>query len=253
MNIAGKRILVTGACGGLGRYFSSGMGREGAKIFVTDIDPAAVDRLVAELNADGVEAHGFAGSVTDKGDRRNIIDAMVTAFGGIDVLLNNAGTSRISPSLEVEEDSWRNIVDVNLTGLFFISQIVGRVMETQGCGSIINLSSIFGVTQAPERAAYCTTKGGVVSLTKTLAIEWAKFGIRVNALAPGYVDVGMLRDEVARGDLDLEPIRKRQPIGRLIRPEEVVDAAIFLASERASAITGQVLAVDGGWTANGYI
>ena len=252
MNIADKRILVTGACGGLGRHFSRQMGDEGAKIFVTDLDREAVGALVTELRFAGIKASGLSGSITDKAEAQAIVAAMQAAFGGIDVLINNAGFHRIGPSLDVDEATWRNIVDVNLTGMFFLCQIAGKAMAAQGNGAIINLSSVLGLTQAPERAAYCASKGGVVSLTKTLAIEWAARGIRVNAIAPGYVDVGMLRDEMARGELDLAPVLKRQPIGRLIDPKEIVDAAIFLASDRASAITGHVLAVDGGWTAYGF-
>lgn len=252
MDITGKRTLITGASGGLGQYFSRGLGSAGAKVFVTDVSRDAVDALVGSLREVGIDAYGAAGSITEKRDAEQIMADARSELGGLDVLINNAGFHRIGPSLDVEETTWRNIVDVNLTGLFFMSQLAGKIMESDRGGTIINLASVFGLTQAPERAAYCATKGGVVSLTKTLAIEWASRGIRVNAIAPGYVDVGMLRDEVARGELDLEPVFKRQPIGRLIRPEEIVDAAIFLASDRASAITGHVLAVDGGWTAYGF-
>ena len=169
------------------------------------------------------------------------------------MLVNNAGISANKPTLEVSAEEWRRAVDINLTGVFLCAQAAGRRMVPAGAGCIINLASMYGVVAAPDRAAYCATKGAVVLLTETLAVEWGPLGVRVNALAPGYVETDLVRDLAARGRLDPERLKQRTPLRRLAQPAEMADLAVFLASRQAAYITGHTLVADGGWSRYSYL
>jgi NAD(P)-dependent dehydrogenase (short-subunit alcohol dehydrogenase family) len=171
----------------------------------------------------------------------------------VDVLVNNAGRTLVAASESVPEDDWRRTLDLNLTACFVLSQEIGRSMLARGRGSIINISSVTGAVAFPRRVAYCVSKAGLDMLTRVLAVEWAARGVRVNAIAPGYVATEMVRELSAGGVLDEAALARRTPLGRLATPEEVAEAAVFLASDAASYVTGTVLRVDGGWTAYGYV
>ncbi|MNN10665.1 2-dehydro-3-deoxy-D-gluconate 5-dehydrogenase [compost metagenome] len=174
-------------------------------------------------------------------------------FGRIDVLLNNAGIAMNRPTLELSADDWRRAIDINLNGVFYCAQAAGRRMVAQGGGVILNTASMYGLSAAPERAAYCGSKAAVVMLTKVLAIEWAKSNVRVNAIAPGYVQTALVDQLVRDGRMDLDALTARTPAGRLAQPEEIAGVALFLAADAAAFINGQTLVADGGWTAYGYI
>ena len=201
----------------------------------------------------GVAVEVLPADLSDRAQLERVAERLRDASRPVDLLVNNAGVSANKPTLEVSVDEWRRAVDINLTGVFLCAQAAGRRMVPAGSGSIVNLASMYGVVAAPDRAAYCATKGAVVLLTETLAVEWGPSGVRVNALAPGYVETDLVRDLAARGRLDPERLRQRTPLRRLAQPAEMADLAVFLASRQAAYITGHTLVADGGWSRYCYL
>tara|TARA_R110001599_G_scaffold157503_1_gene343868 strand:- start:11120 stop:11914 length:795 start_codon:yes stop_codon:yes gene_type:complete len=245
----GLRVLVTGAAKGLGREMASSFAAAGARVVVNDLDVDAVARTVGEI---GKQAFGAPGDVADEAAVRGIVKAAHEWLGGIDVLINNAGIAdQVVPTVEQSLDVWQRVIDVHLRGTYLMSREVGRLMLPVRQGCIINLSSVAGLVGLPGRNAYSAAKAGVVMMTRTLATEWGHYGIRVNAVAPGYVSTLLLRGLLDSGRVRFEPLIQRTPLNRLGRPEEVAGCVLFLASSAASFITGATLAVDGGWTAVG--
>ncbi len=246
-DLAGRNILVTGGCSGLGLAMVVAFRRAGARV-------AVFDRTIPEGFAD---AHPdlvlIAGDVSDPVSVREGFGAAQTALGRLDTVIANAGVSQNKPTLELGFEEWRRVMSINLDGAFLTCHEAGRLMAASGGGSIVLTASMYGVVAAPERLGYCVSKSGTVMMTKALAIEWAQLGIRVNAIAPGYVRTPFVEELVEQGRLDLDKLQKRTPMGRLITPEEVADAACFLISDAARAITGQIIGIDGGWTAYGYL
>jgi NAD(P)-dependent dehydrogenase (short-subunit alcohol dehydrogenase family) len=220
-----------------------------------DINAEGLGRVSEELRGanPGIRIEAVCGSTTDESAVEAAFGRAFSCFGSIDVLLNNAGIGFVKPTLEVSAAEWRNIVDINLTGVFLCAQAAGRYMTKQGRGVILNMASMFGVSAAPERAGYCCTEAAVVALTKVLAVEWAQFGVRVNALAPGFTGTALVNGLARAGKINLEALKKGIPLGRLGKPEEIADLALFLASDNAAFITGQAFVADGGWTANGFL
>ena len=251
--LRGQTVVITGGAKGIGYSTAQAFARQGARVALLDMDAGALDAAVAALAADGAQAMAVQASVTDADAVERAFAQVAETWGGIDVLVNNAGISANKPTLEVTVDEWRRAVDINLTGVFLCAQAAGRRMVPAGSGSIINLASMYGVVAAPDRAAYCATKGAVVLLTETLAVEWGPAGVRVNALAPGYVETDLVRDLAARGRLDPEPLNQRTPLRRMAQPAEMADLAVFLASRQAAYITGHTLVADGGWSRYSYL
>ncbi|WP_315140769.1 SDR family NAD(P)-dependent oxidoreductase [Achromobacter marplatensis] len=252
-DLRGQTVVITGGAKGIGFSTAQAFVRQGARVALLDMDAAALDAAVAELTSDGGEASAVQASVTDADAVERAFARVEQTWGRIDVLVNNAGISANKPTLEVTVDEWRRAVDINLTGVFLCAQAAGRRMVPAGSGSIINLASMYGVVAAPDRAAYCATKGAVVLLTETLAVEWGPMGVRVNALAPGYVETDLVRDLAARGRLDPERLQQRTPLRRMAQPAEMADLAVFLASRQAAYITGHTLVADGGWSRYSYL
>ena len=251
--LRGQAVVITGGARGIGLATAQAFARQGARLALLDMDAAALDEAVAGLSAQGVQALACQASVTDADAVERAFAQVEAAYGRIDVLVNNAGVSANKPTLEVSVDEWRRAVDINLTGVFLCAQAAGRRMVPAGSGSIVNLASMYGVVAAPDRAAYCATKGAVVLLTETLAVEWGPSGVRVNALARGYGETDLVRDLAARGRLDPERLRQRTPLRRLAQPAEMADLAVFLASRQAAYITGHTLVADGGWSRYCYL
>lgn len=248
--IAGKTVVVTGAAAGIGFCLSKAFAEQGAKVFMIDLNQAALTEATAQLKDYTVQ--GYAASVTDDDAVRSAFEVCQNSFGLVDVLFNNAGISLNKPSLEISMNEWRRCVDINLSSLFLCSQEAAKQMQQRGSGVIINTASIWGLSTSAERTAYCTTKAGVVSMTKCLAAEWGKLGIRVLAIGPGYTRTALVEKLQQENTLDVADLERRTPLGRLAEPEEIAELALFLASDAAKFMTGQTYLIDGGWEANGF-
>ena len=250
---ARRRALVTGGPSGIGRSIALVLARAAQRIAVLDLDLTSAEQVASDIRKSGDDAFAVRASVSDPAELEQAFAAVDGDFGVLDVLVNNAGITVNKPSLELSIGEWQKVIDVNLSGTFYCSQLAARRMIVQGSGSIVNIGSIYSLVAAPNRVAYCAAKAGIAMMTKTLAIEWAESGIQVNAVAPGYVQTQLTDELVKQGRLDLNTDTRRTPYKRLAQPDEIAEAVLFLASEKASYITGQVLAVDGGWTAYGYL
>ena len=246
----GKVAVITGSGSGIGKILTLGLAQAGALTVVADLPQK---REAAEETARAVREMGRRALVSelDVTDLRSIevmVEEVRGAFDGIDILVNNAGTIVRKKALDVTEEDWDKVLDTNLKGAFFASQSAAKAMVEQGRGKIINIASVNGVVGSPERAAYTASKAGLINLTRTLAAEWAQYGINVNAIGPTYLltpfTQALFEDEDFREDYF-----RRQPIQRVGRPEDLVGAAIYLASPASDLVTGHTLMVDGGWTA----
>lgn len=248
-----RRAFVTGAADGLGKAIATALAAEGAQLILFDINEEKANALAAELRGRGAEAVAVRGSVADVRDVENAFARADEVFGGIDILVNNAGVSGNMPALDITDEFWNRLIGINLSGVFLCSRAAGRRMVARGSGVIVNIASIFGQLAAPRRLAYCAAKAGVCSMTKVLAVEWGSHGVRVNAVAPGYVHTELIDELVAQGRLEIEPLQKRAPLQRLGLPAEIAELCVFLASDQSSFITGQIYGIDGGWSANGFM
>lgn len=250
--LAGQTAIVTGAGSGLGQASALALAAAGATVVVTELP----DRLPrAEETVRQIRAVGGVGRATplDVRDPASIAACVAAArksTGRIDVLVNNAGLNVRQRAFDVTEAAWDQVLDVNLKGLFFMAQAVGRQMrdQTPAGGSIVNMASQMGLTGYYDRAAYCASKAGAINLTRVLALEWAPHGIRVNAVCPTFARTP-LTERLLEDPATADELLSRIPLGRLMTPEEVASAVVFLAGPGAGGITGQALAVDGGWTA----
>ncbi len=252
--LSGKVVLNTGAGSGIGRAMAHAFARHGAKLMLLDIDTAALEQTRAQLREafPGVEVHIVQASIADDVAVEQACAATEARFGRIDILLNNAGISMNKPSLELTPAEWRRAIDIDLSGVFYCAQAAGRRMAGQGGGVILSTASIWGLSTSANRLAYCAAKAGVVSLTKCLAAEWARHRIRVNAICPGYTHTALMDDLMGKGVIDGAELCGKTPMNRLGRPEEMAEAALYLASDAAAFITGHALVSDGGWLASGY-
>lgn len=248
-DLTGRRVWVTGASRGLGRAIALGFAQAGARVAITARSDASLEDARIELERAGAQPLLLALDISEEGAVRKAVSTMIDEWGGVDCLVNCAGISpSFKPAEMVREDEWRDVLDVNLTGLFLCTREVGRVMLDQGSGTIVNVSSIAARAGLERMAAYTASKGAVEALTRTLALEWADRGVRVNCLAPGFFETDMTHSlrhhEKWRGHL-----LDRIPVRRFGEPRELVPAALFLASDASRYVTGTSLVVDGGWTA----
>ncbi|MFM7009383.1 MAG: SDR family NAD(P)-dependent oxidoreductase [Betaproteobacteria bacterium] len=248
-----KTVLITGGCAGIGRAAAFAFGAAGYSVFLLDLERAQIEETLLDLRTAGFDADGLAGSVADTMDIAAAFEANDERFGGLDVLVNCAGVTGNLAADTIDLEAWNRVVAINQTGTFFCAQAAGRRMMQSGGGSIINLSSIYGLVAAPNRVAYSATKAAVIMMTKALAVEWAQYGVRVNCVAPGYVETPGTMSLVEAGKIDLDALRRRTPQGRLAQPEDIARSILLLCDSGLEHVTGQVLAVDGGWSSYGYL
>jgi NAD(P)-dependent dehydrogenase (short-subunit alcohol dehydrogenase family) len=247
-SLAGRVVFVTGARRGLGRAFARALAEAGARVAISSREASEGERAAAELREDGLEVISVTGDVTSFDDVEAMAAAVEGELGPIDVLVNNAGVVQHKESLAVSPEEWRSVLSVNLDGLWFCCQVVGRSMVRRRQGSIVNVGSISGmIVNRPQwQPAYNASKAAVHQLSRSLAGEWAPFGVRVNALALGYVSTDMT------GELsDAERLQRwvhDVPMQRMASPEEVAPAVLYLASDASSFATGTVMVLDGGYT-----
>ncbi len=236
VDFRGKAALVTGAGEGIGQAAALALAAAGASVFVNDLNPDRVDKVVAAITAAGGQAAGFQGDISNKFQVGSMIETMRDRFGAVHFLINAAGVDKQSSLIKLDEYDWRRILEVNLTGTFFCCQLAGRVMADEGGGVIVNLASVYGHPLPRENAAaYVASKAGLIGFTREMAREFAAFNVRVNAVCPGDVE------EVASS-----PVKPTNPQGRVGTLAEVANVMLFLCSDGASFITGQAINVDGG-------
>ncbi|MGH2561705.1 MAG: SDR family NAD(P)-dependent oxidoreductase [Thermomicrobiales bacterium] len=262
-DLSGRVAIVTGAGMGIGRRLALGLAEHGARVVVADIDGTRAPRVVDELEQARREALAVECDVCIPTEVDRLVTATVERFGTVDVLVNNVGGTRgrgREPTVDLSLEDWQATLELTLTSAFLCAQRVGRVMIARRTGKVINMASVYGLVghdaslydqqpggHPPEGLAYVAAKGGIVSMTRALAVYWAPFNITVNAIAPGMVKTERLSEAVS-GET-WQRLADRTPLGRPATPEEIVGAAVFLASPAGDFVTGQTLVVDGGWTA----
>jgi NAD(P)-dependent dehydrogenase (short-subunit alcohol dehydrogenase family) len=251
--LEGKVCVITGGGQGIGAVTAKRFVAEGARIAILDLNPETAEKTAAELCSEGADARAYEVDVTKEDVVADAARAVAADFGGVDVLINNAGICFIGPSLTFPLDLWETSMNVMVTGVFLCSREFGKVLRDTGGGTIVNLSSINGLTSFPMRLAYSTAKAAVASMSRLLATEWAPYNIRVNAVAPGNTKAPMFETLVEEGIVDAEAYMAHMPLRRFAEPEEIAESILYLASDRSSYVTGEVLVIDGGWTAFGWI
>lgn len=252
--IKDKVVFNTGAAKGIGRAMAFGFARHGARLMLLDLDAQGLAITRAELLAEfpGLQVQTCVETITDDLAIERAMQTCEDSFGRIDILLNNAGIAMNKPSLEVTGEQWRRAIDIDLSGVFYCSQAAAKRMVKQGGGVILSTASMFGLISGARRAAYCASKAAVVSLCKTLAVEWAPHNIRVNSICPGYIQTELVENLIRSGTLDAQVITDKTPLKRLGMPQEVAEMALFLASDAAAYVTGHAMVADGGFIANGF-
>jgi len=250
LELNGKVAVVIGGTSGIGLAIAKGMAEAGADVVPTSRRQDQVEAAAKEIENRGRRSIRVTSDVSDRASLQNVLDESIKAFGKVDVLVNSAGRTKRAPTLDFNEEDWNSILDTNLTGTLRAAQVFGRHMLERESGSIINIASLSTFVALYEVAAYSASKAAVASLTKSLAIEWSQKGVRVNAIAPGVFRTPLnekLLDETERG----REFLLRTPMKRFGNVEELAGAAIFLASDAASFVSGEILTVDGGFLASG--
>jgi NAD(P)-dependent dehydrogenase (short-subunit alcohol dehydrogenase family) len=249
-DLTGSVAVVTGGSRGIGFEAAMALGACGAKVILASRDRSVLDESVGKLVKAGVDASRFVLDVTDSAAVTEAADTIVAEHGKVDILVNSAGIARLNSALEMSDDEWRAVMDLNVNGMFWCCRAFGRHMVAAGKGAIVNLGSMSGlIINRPQTApSYMASKGAVHMLTKALAVEWAKSGVRVNALAPGYISTDMTLKMRERPEL-FNVWLEMTPMGRLGETSEVAAAVLYLASPASGYVTGAILSIDGGYTA----
>lgn len=253
MRFKDKAVLVTGSGRGLGRAIALGFAREGASVAINAAHLSSAEEAAALAREFQGKVIAIEADVADEGKVNAMIDRVINELGGLDVLVNNAGMSQpIMPTLEQSVGDWDRVMATNLRSAYLCSKAAGKWMVERRSGKIVNIASITGLTGQPMRTAYAPSKAAMLNLTKALAVEWAPYNINVNAVAPGYVLTDLVKNFISQGKFNEEALLKRTPLGRMSTPEDIAEAAMFLASEAAKNITGIHIPVDAGWSVNGW-
>jgi len=244
-NLDGKAAIVTGASRGLGKAMAVGLAKAGADIVATDI--LDTSKVVEKIKKIGRKSIGLLVDVCNKSSVETMVKETLEKFRRIDILVNNAGILRMGNAESMSKDDWDKVINVNLSGQFLCAQTVGKQMIKQKSGNIINIASIAGIGGYSQAVAYNASKAGVISLTKTLAVEWAQYNINVNAICPGVFATEMTKDFLENEEFK-KNIKNNVPLGRYATPDEIVGTTIYLASKASDYVTGHSLVIDGGWT-----
>lgn len=252
----GKIALVTGAGSGIGREIALLYARQGARVIVADINIDAASAVVAEINVDKNLAEAQSLDVANETQVQEAVEEIVSRHGRIDILVNNAGVSHVGDLLETSSDDWDRVMAVNARGVFLCSKyVVARMLAQDPAGGVlVNIASVAGMIGVERRFPYSASKGAIISLTRSIAIDFVGQGIRANAICPGTVHTPFVENYLARNfaenmDEVRNQLHNRQPLGRMGKPEEIAYAALYLASDEAAFVTGSALVIDGGWTA----
>lgn len=243
-----KVAIITGAASGIGKATAKLFAEHGAKVVVADIDKDGGNQTVAKIHNAGNEAIYVQTDVTIKADTAQMVAQTVKTYGKLDILFNNAGIAMRLPVAELPEDDWHRCLNVNLTGVFLYAKAAIPAMQQNGGGTIINMSSIFGIVGADVRAAYVASKGAVTNLTRGMALDYAQDNIRVNCICPGFVETPLVAG-VVRTPEEYQKLADKHPLRRLGQPEEIAYGALYLASDESAFVTGIALPIDGGYTA----
>ena len=252
--IVGRTAVVTGGSSGIGRAAAILLAQYGARVVVADVDTRAGQETVGEIRKSGREAIFVRSNVSRAPDANRLMATAAGKFGSIDILFNNAGIPGPHSITDTTEEEWDRVLGVNLKGVFLCSKYAIPHMMKKGRGAIVNTASAVGLIGSAGQASYCASKGGVVILTKAMALDCAGLGIRVNCVCPGFVETPMVErflagiDSSERSEVT-ESLKKLHPLGRFAKPEEIAYAVLYLASDEASFVTGCAFPVDGGWTA----
>jgi cyclopentanol dehydrogenase len=247
MKLEGVKAVITGAASGIGKAIAIKFASEGAHVFISDINAVRLEETISLIKASGGNSSGTLGDVSKEDDIKHMTSMAAQSMGGIDVLVNNAGTSTLGYMEQVPDSEIERVFGVNITGVMRMTRACVPYLKKSSRGRIINLSSVEGIRGSGWLPVYCVTKSGVIGLTMANAVELARFGVTVNAICPGPIETDMLAPIIATDELRNKMV-KAVPLKRLGRPEDIAGAALFLASEDASFITGHSLVIDGGMT-----
>ena len=249
MRFENKVVVITGAAGGVGQTLARLFAKEGARLMLSDLNEEGLQATAAEVKQAGAEVSFLAGNLREKEYCEAVIAQTAEVFGGVDILLNNAGIIPRGTIEETTDDMWFTAMDVNLNAVFFLCRAAIPHMKQRGGGAIVNTSSVWGTYPGPNHVAYCTSKGAVAALTKNLGRDCAPLGIRVNAVCPHEINTPMIRSGFERRGLDpdqaVEELNKSVPLGRIAEPEDIADVIAFLASNEARYIAGETVEVTG--------
>ena len=247
-SLEGRVALVTGSAQGLGFTIARGMLDAGAKVVLSDVSAAALEKAKAALAAEGLEAAAYVFDISDEAQVTQAVAAIEKEVGPIDILVNNAGSHKRSLLIDMPVENWRKVIDVNLSGAFIVGRAVARGMIARKYGKIINIASINAMMVRPNIGNYCAAKGGIVTLTKSMATEWGAYNINVNAIGPGYFLTDLTKPLSEDPEFDAW-VKSEVPLRRWGDPKDLVGLAVMLASPASDYISGQTIYVDGGWQA----
>ena len=249
MRLEGQVAIVTGAGQGIGRAIALTLAKEGAAVTVNDIDLERAKKVADEIKSQGGQALPIKADVSNGEEVNTLVQKTLDGFKKIDILVNNVGITKVIPAMELTEAQWDSIININLKGQFLCSQAVARHMIKQKRGKIVNIAALSGRVATPGMAAYGASKGGVLQLTRVLAIEWAKYNINVNAVSPGVTITATVENILKQEPDFIKGYLERIPFRRAAKPEDIANAVLFLVSSEADDITGQEITVDGGTSA----